>query len=550
VRNIEPIRVKSAAEIDWDKSVDVLVAGFGGAGAAASIEAREQGCSVLAVDRFDGGGATAFSGGIYYAGNTRFQREAGYSDSVEDMYNYLALEVGDVVSPKMLRDFCEKSEANIEWLAGHGVQFDSSAYEGKTIYPPEDKFLYYAGNEKVPAYADRAKPVPRGHRTKGEGFTGKDFYAALKRAALSLGVELKPHTQVTRLVMDQNDAVIGAELKCLERPQDIKRHAALYKRIHPMQPFIMDKAQKAIEEAEALEDRGARKLMVHVKSGVVLSTGAFSYNLDMLRNHLPLVARNVHALMRLGSMGCDGSGIQLGLSAGGSIGRMENVFLGRAIAPPDELVRGLMVNVRGERFVNEDIYTGLLGNAILRQPEGKAWLVIDNETFYRTLKQCLPNGDGAFKAYKLPALLNFMFGGTRKARSLTELADKCGFDREELERTVSGYNRACAEGGTDPGGKNPDYMRPLGKGPYRAVNSSIGNKYSFPIFFTLGGLNVDEGRGLVLDEVGQPIKGLYAAGRAAVGICSENYFSGMSLADCVYTGRRAAIDAASSGCVK
>lgn len=542
--DIEPIRVKDAAEIQWDRGVDVLVAGFGGAGAAASIEAREQGCRVLAVDRFDGGGATAFSGGIYYAGNTRFQREAGYEDSVEDMYNYLALEVGDVVSPETLRDFCEQSENNIEWLLKHGVPFDSAAYEGKTIYPPDDKFLYYAGNEKVPAYAERAKPVPRGHRTKGTGFTGKDFFGALKQSALSLGVELQTHTRLARLIMDQHGSVIGAELQQLTESEDVKRHSALYSRIHPMQPFIAEKAQKAIVEAEGLEDRASRKTMVRVEKGVVLSTGAFTYNLEMLGSYLPSVAKNVHALMRLGSMGCDGSGIQLGKSAGGGIGRMENVFLGRAIAPPDELVRGIMVNAKGERFVNEDIYTGLLGNAILRQPEGQAWLIIDNRTFYRTLRQCLPNGDGAFKAYKFPALLNFMFGGTRKAGSISELARKCSMPEDTLEKTVAEYNDACYRGTADPGGKNPEYSRALGKGPYRAINSSIGNKYSFPIFFTLGGLLVDEGRGVVLDEQNQPIEGLYAAGRAAVGICSENYFSGMSLADCVYTGRRAGKDAA------
>ena len=56
---------------------------------------------------------------------------------------------------------------------------------------------------------------------------------------------------------------------------------------------------------------------------------------------------------------------------------------------------------------------------------------------------------------------------------------------------------------------------------------------------TLGGLSVDEKTGAVLDEKAQPIGGLYAAGRAAVGICSGNYVSGLSIADCVYSGRRA-----------
>ena len=56
---------------------------------------------------------------------------------------------------------------------------------------------------------------------------------------------------------------------------------------------------------------------------------------------------------------------------------------------------------------------------------------------------------------------------------------------------------------------------------------------------TLGGLKVDEGTGQVLNADGAGVPGLYAAGRNAVGICSNSYVSGLSLADCVFSGRRA-----------
>ena len=57
---------------------------------------------------------------------------------------------------------------------------------------------------------------------------------------------------------------------------------------------------------------------------------------------------------------------------------------------------------------------------------------------------------------------------------------------------------------------------------------------------TLGGLVVDEATGRVLGDDDEPIVGLYAAGRAALGICSRQYVSGLSIADCVFSGRRAA----------
>ena len=61
--------------------------------------------------------------------------------------------------------------------------------------------------------------------------------------------------------------------------------------------------------------------------------------------------------------------------------------------------------------------------------------------------------------------------------------------------------------------------------------------------FTLGGLVVDELSGAVTSVTGEPIPGLYAAGRTAVGICANSYVSGLSLADCVFSGRRAAAHA-------
>ncbi|MCP6330388.1 FAD-dependent oxidoreductase, partial [Klebsiella pneumoniae] len=76
--------------IEWDDEADLLVVGFGGAGVCAALEARGQGVSVLALDRFAGGGATARSGGVVYAGGgTPQQAEAGIEDSPEAMFDYL-----------------------------------------------------------------------------------------------------------------------------------------------------------------------------------------------------------------------------------------------------------------------------------------------------------------------------------------------------------------------------------------------------------------------------------------------------------------------------
>lgn len=539
-----PMIVQDADSIAWDDEAGVVVVGFGGAGASAALEAHERGADTLIVERFEGGGSTANSGGVYYAGGTRFQKEAGASDSAENMFNYLSVERKDAVSEETLRRFCEESSENIDWLVRHGVQFEGSLYSGKTNYPPEDKYLYYAGNEKAPAFAAKAEPAPRGHRVKGKGWTGYAYFAALKDAVMREGIRVRTHSRAMRLIVDSQNAVIGVEVLHIEKPEDQKKHMALYAVVDPMRPFNTARSEKAIAEALAFEQQvGVRKL-IRARQGVILTTGGFGYNVGMVGRHMPFLAERNDALMRLGSMGCSGGGIQLGASVGGATAKLDRSFLGRMIAPPDALVRGIIINRDGKRFVNEDAYNAYLGNAIMQQPNGDAWIILDKALHRKLLKQCIPTGDGTFKPYLAPALLNLFFGGTKKAATLAELARKIGVNPAGLQNSVNELNIAIGKGEPDPAGKSATYVQPLGDGPYYALNSSIGNKYSFCIFFTLGGLKVDELRGTVLREDGTSIEGLYAAGRAAMGIPSDGYISGLSLADCVFAGRRAGRDAA------
>ena len=103
----EPKIVTDVNSISWDDEADLVVIGLGGAGIAACLEALEQKLSVIGLDKTSGGGATARSGGVFYAGGgTSIQKEAGVEDSIDNMYNYLKQEVGDVVKYDTLRKFC------------------------------------------------------------------------------------------------------------------------------------------------------------------------------------------------------------------------------------------------------------------------------------------------------------------------------------------------------------------------------------------------------------------------------------------------------------
>jgi len=540
------LRVRDAAEVTWSDGADVVVVGFGGAGAATGIQAREFGATVLAIDRFEGGGATAYSGGVVYAGATRYLRDSGFEDTPKEMFKYLEAE-GSVVDTETLRRFCEGSNGDIEWLDKHGVPHAGRAFLEKTQFPPDPYYLYYTGNETMPAYAAIAKPAPRGHRTVAHGLGGHVYYAKLKQAALNLGVRLSPHTPATRLVVDQSGAVVGVEVNAL--PTELhKIRRRLYNAVNPHLPFNNGRAEKAIMAARCMEREHRNLRLLRAFGGVVLAAGGFIYNLQMLGEHRPLLAKNFKMLLRIGCMGDDGSGISLGLAAGAATRLMENVFTGRVVSPPYIFPHQIIVNRDGKRFVNEAAYSNIVGTGIVAQPGGgKAWLIIDATSFWAAIKQCLFPGSGMFRDWGAPALFNIVMGGTRRGRNLSVLAKKVGIDPVGLQKSVNEYNATVETGIPDPFGKAKEMMHRIAADtPHYAVNTSLDNPFWPTAALTMGGLDVDETTGMVRRGDGTCINGLYAAGRTAVGVCSGGYVSGMSIADTVFSGRRAARAATSA----
>ena len=89
----EPIRTRDVSI--WNDEADILIIGYGIAGACAALEARRAGASVLVIERASGGGgASAVSCGIFYlGGGTPVQTACGYQDTPDNMYRYLAASI-------------------------------------------------------------------------------------------------------------------------------------------------------------------------------------------------------------------------------------------------------------------------------------------------------------------------------------------------------------------------------------------------------------------------------------------------------------------------
>lgn len=534
----------------WTTNADVVVIGLGAAGVACALQALELNQSVIALDRFDGGGATVASGGVIYAGGgTSVQKEAGISDSPENMFNYLKMEVGEIVNDITLMDFCKESAPTISWMQEHGVDFRSDYWPKKTSYPAPEYFLYHSDNSLIESYKAKAKPAARGHRgyvpvEQGRKALnlGGSLFTPLRDKALDLGLNIKTYSEARQLLVDERGAVIGVKLLKFSDSETKGKYRALRKRAQrlltiypPVLPgfsYFMRRSLKVLAQAAALEEHRTTEY-IRANKAVLLSAGGFVFNRKMMKQYAPKYRRS----FPLGTEGDNGSGIRLGQTAGGAIGNMDRATAWRFINPPLSFARGMIVNEQGQRFINEMVYGATLGVEIAENQDGKAWLILDKALIKQALRDV--SGKKALAFQKTLAQLNVYFGST-KAKTIGELAQKTGLDSAALRQTFDDYNATSEANGIDPFGKASSDLSTLGKPPFYAINIGLAARL-FPCpALTLGGLKVDEASGQVLNDKRQVIPGLYAAGRNAIGVASWNYVSGLSIADGIYSGRRAA----------
>jgi 3-oxo-5alpha-steroid 4-dehydrogenase len=230
----------------------------------------------------------------------------------------------------------------------------------------------------------------------------------------------------------------------------------------------------------------------------------------------------------------------MGESVGGKTGLMQNVSDWRFINPPQSFIRGILVGANGQRICNEMLYGAQLAQKINEKADGKAWLLLDASLAKQAMREIGPSRAMWFQS---AATLLFLILARKKTPTLTLLAQKLGIPDTTLRETVAQYNQLSEDGSQDPLGKPAEYLAKLKLGPWYALDCRVDGMVRNPSI-TLGGLIVDETSGEVLAEGGSKVKGLYAAGRSAVGIASHSYVSGLSIADCIFAGRRAGDHAA------
>lgn len=258
---------------------------------------------------------------------------------------------------------------------------------------------------------------------------------------------------------------------------------------------------------------------IRARRGVVLACGGFIHNRSMVKLYAPEL---YECSVPWGNMGDLGEGILMGLGAGGVGVRMNHGFAVLPLYDPAHVLNGIVVNRAGQRFMPEEGYHGFLGHQIAYHQQGTAWLITDADSQY------------GYEDYRVVE--------AARANTIAELEERLGLPAETLVRTVAYYNKYAAEGVDPQFHKHPDYLTPLRKAPFVAYDLST--EKAFIAAHTFGGLRTSL-HSEVLNAQGEPIPGLYAAGRTSWSLPSAPYIaSGISVGDCSFFGRQAGRHAA------
>lgn len=460
---------------------DVVVVGFGISGGSAALEAARSGAKVLLLERAAvHGGTSSMSGGAFYlGGGTAVQQATGHEDSVEEMVKYLTAVSRDP-DPAKIRAYCEGSVEHFNWLESLGFEFERSYYGKKAVIPPGTEGLMYTGNEKVWPFVEQARPAPRGHKVPVPGDTGGAALVMdlLRDRLAETDAEVRYETGANALVADDFGRVVGLRWKSFDTVG-----------------FVRAKA-------------------------VIIAAGGFVMNKEMVAKFTPNLAEKPFVL---GSTYDDGLGIRLGQSVGGDTAFMEEAFITAPFYPPSSLVKGIVVNKNGERFVNEDSYHSRTSGYVMEQPDHAAYLIVDSEHIEHPDFPLAPFIDGW--------------------ETIAEMEDGLGLPAGSLEKTLSRYNENAARGEDPDFHKAPEWLAPQDKGPWGAYDLTLGK--ALYAGFTMGGLVTDvDGRVLRADRT--PIEGVYAAGACASNIAQDakGYSTGTQLGEGSFFGRRAGRHAA------
>ena len=294
-------------------------------------------------------------------------------------------------------------------------------------------------------------------------------------------------------------------------------------------------------EGVIVEDMDGNYKRINASKAVLLATGDYASNLEMMEHYVPWAARFMSIFPNTdakGEMTNTGDGQQMGMWIGAKMEDGPHAPMTHHLGGPLGVDAFLLTDVYGNRIMNEDVGGQPLQNQISRAPKKQVWQIFDskwteqigymdtghgNVNWYVESGSEVPNGSYGKNAYislennedgNTPGFTSYFEGANalgKTADSIAELAEQMGVDAATLQATIDCYNELAAKGHDDDFGKRADRLFPIEEGPF----------YAYPltdtvILVNMGGLETDVDFN-VLDTEDEPIEGLYAVGNTQGG---------------------------------
>ena len=504
-KNVNRTRTRYSFGMNWDLEADVVVIGFGAAGACAALEAAAGGADVLVLDRFGGGGATELSGGIVYAGGGTIQQLAAkVDDTPEAMLAYLGCEAA---TRSARRPWRSSASAAPSWWPG----WSGTACPSRGACARRRPLTRPTGTTSITPAASCRSLTLRPGSARAPGAGARHIGAGAVRGARSRGPRCGgaggAADRAVSLVTDSAGRVIGVECLSLRSASAWARfrHRVLHELGKKPFLYLGGLGRRLHKPVARIEDRRARPMRIGARNGVVIAAGGFVANRSMLREHAPAYRGG----LALGTVADDGSGIRLGVDAGGATNFLDRVSCWRFITPPSAFLRGIIVDQAGERICDESRYGAAIGDAIVNH-DRRGWLLADQPVIDAG-RHKLRSSTLWFQLLQARYLLN---RARVSADTVEGVAAKAQIDPAGLAATVAAYNSVVASGERDPLGSGG----PAGRTEYSALLADrpvIRPRPAYPapmLYARRPGRR--QKTGLVRRADGSVIDGLYAAGAA------------------------------------
>jgi succinate dehydrogenase/fumarate reductase flavoprotein subunit len=476
----------------WDRECEVLIIGFGGAGASAAIEAHDQGGDVLIVEKSAaGGGNTRVSGGSMRAYRGR-----------EAAIDYIDAVCEGTTPRDAIAAFVDEADRTEAWMTGLGATVVASTSSKAVGFP-----RLFSGSP----FADLPGADSVAERTAVDGppgvGAGKRLWAVLERSVRQRGIEVLFETPARELLTDAAGTVTGA----------------------------------------IVEQQG-RPLRIHARRATILASGGYQADHDIQAQYLG------DTYYGLGPASNSGDGIRMAQAVGADLWHMAAVACTPGYRVPDfeppighhmPAAGFVYLDQHGHRFMDE---TGIDAHGwwaeatyadpeTMERPRIPAHLVFNEQT--RLAGPIAFTDRGAISdvyAWSTDNDEELQRGWIRCAASVAELASQLNVDLPTLGATLARYDASCAAGRDDEFEREASTLEPIGAPPYYSIEL-------WPTLFNTQGGPRRDASGRVINALGRPIPGLFSAGE--LGSLWHRFYPGAgNVSEALASGRIAGRNAA------